>query len=182
MREIATAALVLLSCSPVEILGETNCGMVVTRHWPEFTAGRVGFPDAGDIPWDMDKLNAAEAVAVRLLNDTKDERLHDACPKLRSVNLIITEKQAWYSDGRPAAGQTQCGNPAFGLLTKVMIGSNTPHQSSLLHELAHHLQDCAPRGAPDIEAYEDSAHAGWHRDGIFDQQGWFYAQLLMAGL
>lgn len=175
--------LVFTSCPEFIEIGVTDCGASV---YASKTLGDGGFPAPtidGGVAWTMDSLNKAEATALRLFNDTKDERLYDGCEKIKGLAIKVSEKPLWSdANGRTVAGQTYCAEPMFGLRPEIIIGSSRPSRSALAHEYAHVLQDCKPRGPADLLGGDDEVHAGWNRDGIYDALGWYWTQMEVMGL
>lgn len=171
------------SCAEFIQIGTTNCG---AKIYASKTLGDGGFPEPtidGGIAWTMDSINKAEELALKLLNDTKDERLHNGCRNINGLVIRVSEKPLWTdSSGRTVGGQAFCAQPMYGLLNEITIGTNRPSRSSLAHEYAHILQACKPIGPADLLGGDDQMHAGWQRDRIWEAQGWFMSQLEAMGL
>jgi hypothetical protein len=176
--------LVVASCNyPNIVIGTTKCGMPILVSKLE---GDGGFPPSsedGDIAWTIESVNAAEAKTVELFNapEMKDKRLNNACEKIRGLTLIISKKSIWNYNGRPVAGNAQCGDASLGQFPWIMVGTSRPHKTAFAHEMAHFLQDCKPVGEQNLKLGESVEHAGWHEYGIYDAIGWYWTQMEKMG-
>lgn len=128
------------SCAPAPLC-ITKCGLVA---------------DVLPVGWSCADLQGRESAALWAYRSTKDPRL-TIC-NLTRYHLAVVDAGYWWSFGRNVAGMTYCENGS------IVIGSQPPAGSALVHEMGHALQGCAPLG-PDNP--KDHYHSNWDRDGIY---------------
>lgn len=137
------------------VICETHCGMRLRG---------LSTPDGG-MPqgWTCPLFQQAEDWSLFLLSKHgKDPRVVNGCSNVNGWSMWVHSTPAWFDTiNRNVAGETYCDSLSFE------VGyTHLPMQGSMTHELGHVLQRCAAR--PPVDDDEDSSHAGWHRDGIYD--------------
>lgn len=137
----------VLTCAGTEgpPICATRCGMTVSR-----------FPDAG---WScplLQKLEDSTLTAFRTYSD--DPRLY-VCSNLFGYHIKFNPS--------PGSWRAQDGRLVFGLTwceaKDIEVSSSRPIYNSLPHEMAHAMQNCAPRPPEDPK---DVQHSNWEEDGI----------------
>lgn len=91
---------------------------------------------------------------------------HDICESLDGYSLFIHPEEKWDCDknGECVAGRSFCVERRVEVATP--IEAYSLRYSSLIHEIAHLVQDC--KAPMPIDPGQDEAHADWNRDGIYD--------------
>lgn len=158
---IAIIGIGVTSCAPTETLTcVTRCGVILRDPVPPVDQRYYLNPPQ----WTCAELQRVEdlsmAAYARHVTDPRFEG-GKACAAVRGYGLKINPQTSWDFLGIEVSGLTYCG------LRSIEVGGTPPIRSSLTHELAHVVQDCAALGPiPANETTSGLQHENWTRDGI----------------
>lgn len=142
------------------------CRSVCGMDYVGISNGRTG------VPWTCSDFQTAEDKALRLFKGVRDHRFLSEdlmCRKLKNYTIMSNPQTKWLDpygrlnangDVIEIAGLTFCPSRT------IEANSNYPHKGSLMHEMAHAIQECVPIQIEDPTT--DVDHKNWKKDGIFD--------------
>lgn len=158
MRYIV-ALMILSSCVaiPPSHPGTNNCGMSIGRDFDSFNESWLE-------DWQLqDRLDAALDVAAR----STDFRLSDMmenCRALVGYKVYTKEGTRWENvAGKMVMGECHCAGK-FIIISRSISGDY--RDTSLVHEIIHAMQKCAP--LEPLDEGQDKFHSNWIRDGIYE--------------
>lgn len=163
MRILSLLALLAVGCAPPPPPGTiytTRCGMnyrgLIGTHEPAPRWSETIIQDLED--------RAVETFA----SDANGAKMnqHEICESLEGYSLFIHAEPKWDCGpkGECVAGRSFCLERRVEVATP--IEAYSLRYSSLIHEIAHLVQDC--KAPLPIDPGLDEAHADWDRDGIYD--------------
>lgn len=115
--------------------------------------------------WDCEALQGQENAALWAYKQTsKDPRLK-VCGNLQGFHIEARNEHSWPQGYKPDGGVQKVNGLTYCNSGTVIIGNDKPIDSSLVHELAHVMQNCNPRPPFDESDYY---HSNWDEDGIWD--------------
>lgn len=156
----------------VALLG---CGQQITTECLTPYKMNVLPQQKGDyLPYTCSDFAAVEARVFEVFPKlVKDPRFARENMRLRVENLRIevNPKLQWerlYFENGKLETDTVGGETLCPMRTIRINTDNDLWQSSYTHELAHWIQDCAPRGPLDTSSLYAEQHSNWISDGIYD--------------
>lgn len=151
---IVSLAGALMACGISGIPCNTECGMTV--YMP------VG-ADGGVHPgWTCENVQRTVRIGLEQYAIwTTDPRFASACERLQGYQFEVKSLTGGFPNLN-VVGRPLVGGLSYCWEKRIEINGVEPWRSSIVHEMAHAIQDCRPDG------YEskDPTHSNWIRDGI----------------
>lgn len=157
MRLIGILVL-LAGCGHAGPLCQTRCGMLLMNE-PEDQGGPLY--KNKQPKWTCAEFQRAEdTVLAAYAKHVTDPRFETVCSRLNRWPVFVNESKNWEVTGTLVSGMTYC----VATYPRTEVGNAPPLRGSLVHELAHVVQECVGTGAGVLS--EDYGHANWTEDGI----------------